>query len=235
MILALDSTQKGVLFSYRDGEYQKYTLFVNDRLRQIQGIVRTKSEAPTYAFGASLTFSHCLPGINYIRSLTAAIQRFTLSQRKTKSFILLQKNSIRGASSSTHRGCEDVLGPLVIIALILYASLRGATAIAFDIKSMFLTSSPEGVVGMVNVMKDGNWVKMMQDMDTTTWQEEIIKVPVLDQVEKQRVYYIEVTFQDEDRMPTAGEPRGVLTKDFTHVALKVYFTNFAALNLSPSL
>ncbi|KAJ7812282.1 hypothetical protein B0H13DRAFT_2684920 [Mycena leptocephala] len=53
-------------------------------------------------------------------------------------------------------------------------------------------------------MKDGNWVKMMQDMDTTTWQKEIIKVPVLDQVEKQRVYYIEVTFQDEDRMPAAG-------------------------------
>jgi hypothetical protein len=100
---------------------------------------------------------------------------------------------------------------------------------------MCLTSSPEGVVGMVNVMKDGNWVKMMQDMDTTTWQEEIIKVPVLDEVEKQRVYYIEVTFQDEDRMPAAGEPRGDFTKDFTHVALKVYFTNLVALNLSPSL
>jgi hypothetical protein len=101
---------------------------------------------------------------------------------------------------------------------------------------MFLTSSPAGFVAMMNVKKDGSWVKMVQDTDTTAWASETINEPALDVAREQRVYYIEVTLQDAtNRTPAVGEPRSVFTKDFTNVASKAYCIKLGALNLPTSL
>ncbi|KAJ7478427.1 hypothetical protein FB451DRAFT_1241987 [Mycena latifolia] len=83
-------------------------------------------------------------------------------------------------------------------------ALGNSVPIAFNTQSMFLTSSPAGFVAMMNVKKDGTWVKMMQDTDTATWASQAICEPSLENVERQRVYYIEVTLTDSNRTPAVG-------------------------------
>ncbi|KAJ7124481.1 hypothetical protein C8R44DRAFT_852324 [Mycena epipterygia] len=102
------------------------------------------------------------------------------------------------------------------------AELLPHVPIAFKTQTMFLMWSPAGVVSMIIVKKDGTWVQMMQDVDTTTWALQAINEPALDHVQEQRIYYIDVTVEDSNRTPAVGMPFEIGSSQYSNIVVNGY-------------
>jgi len=86
-----------------------------------------------------------------------------------------------------------------------YPKLGNFALIADHTNSMFLASSDGKFASLMAVKTNATFVKMVLDDDATTWLSQVINEPALDDVRQQRVYYIEISVEDSNRMPVVGE------------------------------